>query len=139
MLRYSVVLAAACSTSSPRSIPLRTPVIAHAPTGFPTPSRLHEILNEPYADVTRCAELLADRDTVHRAELLFAIQPDGSVSDVAVDRPSGAVALDSCLIELVRAKRFPYPDASTPLDVRVAFDPRVGETMLTIRTYAWCR
>lgn len=153
-LALALLLVSCATTSDTRSIPLRVPLRSHPETGFPSPNGIVGALNTPFASLLRCYDLAGGK-TYGITEIWFAIQPDGSVSDIEV-RPTTTSswldrdgtgdpnagrnpAVDRCLVELVAAKRFPEPDAVTPVDVHATFHREPGMTMALMRSYALCR
>ncbi len=129
-----IVVLAACPGSG-RQVPLRTPLIPHAPSGFPNPRQLFRILNTPETEVAACLALSPDTTGARPDRMRFAIQPDGSVSDIAAEGIRSAPAVD-CYTRLLASKRYPLPDASTPVDVVVDFDAQLGVAWMT--SYALC-
>lgn len=143
---------AGCAGSDSRQIPLRTPLRAHPPTGFPSPGALYEALN------ARLDPCYGAQSAYAITEIWFAIQPDGSVSDIEL-RPTRAAwmtrgvaelehrdpaanhdsAVDCCLLALIESLHFPEPDAITPVDVHVEFHHEPGLTIAWPRSYELCR
>ena len=124
-----------CLASSGRHVPLRAPVIPHAPTHFPNPRQLFDILNTPQAEVDTCIALSPGTTGDHPDRMRFAIQPDGSVSDIADDGIRSAAAVD-CYTRLLASKRYPLPDASTPVEVIVDFNAELRTAWM--RAYSLC-
>ncbi len=129
-----VLLLAACGASA-RAVPLRVPLIPHAPTGFPSPGALYTILNDPIADVRACLALSPGTTGEHPDRMTFAIQPDGSVSDIETEHVRSPAAA-ACYTQLLASKHYPLPDAKTPVLVVVDFNAELGVAWM--RMYSLC-
>src|SRR5262245_55658660 len=130
-----LVVLAACLAGSGRQVPLRAPLVPHPPTSFPNPRQLFDILNTPQTAVDACIALSPGTTGEHSDRMRFAIQPDGSVSDIAADGIRSAAAID-CYTRLLASKRYPLPDASTPVDVIVDFNAELRTAWM--RAYSLC-
>lgn len=134
-MRVALALVVAGCVSSGRQVPLRVPLVPHAPTGFPNPRQLFDILNTPQMEVDTCIALSPNTTGEHPDRMLFAIQPDGSVSDIAPDGIRSPAAID-CYTRLLASKHYPLPDASTPVSVIVDFNAELRTAWM--RAYSLC-